>query len=108
MRKAAKLGFDQLHQQSQKNLIRFLQLELELGQTMGKLFETTKSQDHRVRLLRNVREAIRTIHQFEGRIDDASIRAELDRGAASLQQFISFKDPVITVAKKPTKRAQRT
>jgi hypothetical protein len=55
MRKAAEQDFDELHRRGQENLIRFLQLEIELGQTMGKISETTERQGHRARLLRNVR-----------------------------------------------------
>ena len=76
MRSAAEHDFDELHHRGQENLIRFLELEIELGQTMGKISETTESQGHRARLLRNVRVAVKTIHR-EGRINDASIRAKL-------------------------------
>lgn len=89
MAKSAKQDLDELHERGQQNLVRFLQLEVELAQTMLKISEATKSQDHRARLLRNVREATKAIHQFEERIDDASIRAELNRAAAKLQHFLS-------------------
>jgi hypothetical protein len=50
--------------------------------------ETTDSPDHRARLLRTIREAIKTIERFESRIDDASVRAELRREAAKLQEIV--------------------
>jgi len=102
MRSAAEHDFDELHHRGQENLIRFLELEIELGQTMGKISETTESRGHRARLLRNVREAIKTVHQFEGRIDNASIRAKLNRGAGRLQQFVSSEGTVKTIAKNST------
>jgi hypothetical protein len=42
MRKAAKQDFDELHKRGQENLVRFLRLEIELGQTMGQISETTE------------------------------------------------------------------
>jgi hypothetical protein len=111
MRKAAKQDFDELHKRGQENLVRFLRLEIELGQTMGQISETTESRGHRARLLRNIGKAIKTIHQFEGRIDDASTRAELNRGADRLQQFISSKGTVKMTLKKsssPSRRASKS
>jgi|SRR6185437_15218312 len=88
MHKAAKKEFDELHERGQENLIRFLQLEVELAQTMGRISETTESPDHRARLLSNVREAIKAVYQFEGRIGDASIRERLHRDAEKLERFV--------------------
>jgi hypothetical protein len=79
---------DELHKRGQDNLTRFLQVEVELAHTFLKMSETTDSPDHRARLLRTIREAIKTIERFESRIDDASVRAELRREAAKLQEIV--------------------
>ena len=81
--------FVRLHQKGQKNLIRFLSLEVELGQTMVKIAKTTETAEHRARLLKNVREAIAAIHRFSGRIDERSVRSELNRKAAKLKECIA-------------------
>src|SRR2546430_401921 len=81
-----KTDFDDLHKRSQDNLVRFLQVEIELARTFLKMADSTDDSGHRDHLLGTVREAIETVDRYEGRIGDLLIRNDIHREAGKLKK----------------------
>jgi hypothetical protein len=59
--------------------------------TFGELLQRTQDTERRAPLLHNAQQAINAIHQFQGRIGDTSIRTDLQRKAAQLEESLPQK-----------------
>jgi hypothetical protein len=81
--------FAELLQRSQENLVTFLRVEVDLASTFCGMVETTDDLAHRARLLENIQKVVSAIRQFEARIADQSVRADLNRQANRLDKFLS-------------------
>src|SRR5689334_1548303 len=82
------MDFAELRQRCQDNLVRFLEIELDVAETFSKMAGTAEECEHRSRLLGAVAEAVETVDRFKHKIGDPSVRRELDRKAAKLHKAV--------------------
>jgi hypothetical protein len=78
----------ELLRQSQDNLVTFLEIELDLANTMLKILNTTRDEDHRKRLIQNIQAVVDTVRHFEGRVEDRNVRTKLHAGVTWLEMEI--------------------
>jgi len=80
------MTIDDILEQSQRNLIQFLDAELDLARTFHDLALTTKNREHSVILTDKAQEAFETVRHFESRIADQDARARIHTKADDLQR----------------------
>ncbi|MCU1334468.1 MAG: hypothetical protein JWO19_49 [Bryobacterales bacterium] len=85
--KMATHNFAELKRQTQKNLVGFLRIEVQLASTFCEMVERSQSPEHKAQLLEDIRKAVRAIRHFEQRIIDPSIRADVLKKADTLDAF---------------------
>jgi hypothetical protein len=69
-----------LHLQMQVNLIHFLDVELDLAETLCDMAKSHPDPEHRAEILGKIKQAIETVRYFSARIDDHCTRKSiLDR-----------------------------
>jgi len=65
-----------------------LETEIDLADTMLKVMNTTRSENHRVQLVKNIQTVIDTVHHFEDRVHDGKLRENFHASADRLEQAI--------------------
>ena len=80
--------FLELHRRTQENLTTFLETEIDLADTMLRVMNTTRSEKHRIRLLKDIQAVIDTVHHFEDRVRDGKARENFHASADRLEQAI--------------------
>jgi hypothetical protein len=78
----------ELKRRAQENLVTFLTIEVDLASTYCGMAESTQSLERREQLLGDIRKVVSAIRQFEGRIIDRITRAEFNREADRLDDFL--------------------
>jgi hypothetical protein len=82
-------SFAELHERGHRNLIGFLEIEIDLATTFSGMARKTDSPTHRAKLLENTRKAVATIRHFSDRIADVPTRTKLNKVADKLEKKIS-------------------
>jgi hypothetical protein len=80
--------FIELKRRTQKNLVTFLRVEVDLASTFCEMAESTQSVEHRAELLEDIRKVVSVLRQFEGRITDQTTRSDLNKEADRLDAFL--------------------
>jgi len=87
--KPVNYDFEELNRRTQENLITFLRVDVDLASTYCGMAESTHDTEHRAKLLEDVREVVKAIRTFGIRITDSSVRADFNRSAERLDEFLS-------------------
>jgi hypothetical protein len=80
--------FLELKRRGQENLVTFLTIEVDQAITFCTMAESTHDPERRKKLIEEAQKAISAIRQFQGRITDSSIRAELNGEADKLDRLL--------------------
>ena len=78
--------FLELQRRTQENLTTFLETEIDLGETMLKVMNTTRDEGHRIQLLKNIQALIDTVRHFEYRVHDGNVCENLHASADRLER----------------------
>lgn len=77
----------------QENLISFLRIELNFAAVLREMFQTVRGPDHRIRIRRDMYQALMAIRRFEDRINDPMERAKIHAEADKLEEFLRSSHP---------------
>jgi hypothetical protein len=78
-----------LKRQNEEALVQFLRTELQLASTFCQIAGSTRDEEHRAKLLNDIRKVMETVQRFEARITDPAIRKELNDEAHRLSAIVS-------------------
>ena len=81
--------FLELERRTQKNLIDFLNIDLEIAFTMCAMAKATHDREHKMQLIGNIQTALKTIRHFERRLTDSDVRGAIHNKADRLEKLFS-------------------
>jgi hypothetical protein len=84
------VNLGEIQDQSQRRLIEFLKVDLELGFTFTRMAQTRDNGYKR--LLQNARKVLESVRRLEGRIVDRTARKEIHERADELKRLLADLD----------------